>query len=247
MKLENLLPGCKIDIRILQEIQREQQGQGEAAVYSSSLFETIDEKTLEMNAPFQAERVVLLPLNVRYELVFLTADGLFRTEGTLVDRYKRGNFYLLKVELDTEISKYQRREYYRLECHIPTLYATITEETAQLPHMKEIHKAFSGEKQVMPIRGYGTILDISGGGARLLASYDLKDYKYVLLQFTLERDSGKVNFELVGKIIRSEFNDNADKHVNRVKFLYKNTRLQEQIIGYVFEQERKVRRKEQGE
>ena len=99
----------------------------------------------------------------------------------------------------------------------------------------------------MTVRGIGTILDISGGGARFTSSNSLANVKYLLLEFQLPQENKKtpLDIDVVAKVIDSKQTDAKDKYTHRVKFYFKDPRMKEQLIGYVFQEERRIRKKEQ--
>ena len=99
----------------------------------------------------------------------------------------------------------------------------------------------------MTVRGIGTILDISGGGARFTSSNSLTNVKYLLLEFQLPQENKKtpLDIDVVAKVIDSKQTDAQDKYTHRVKFYFKDPRMKEQLIGYVFQEERRIRKKEQ--
>ena len=99
----------------------------------------------------------------------------------------------------------------------------------------------------MTVRGIGTILDISGGGARFTSSNSLADVKFLLLEFQLPQENKKspLEIDVVAKLIDSKQADTKDKYMHRVKFYFKDPHMKEQLIGYVFQEERRIRKKEQ--
>ena len=51
---------------------------------------------------------------------------------------------------------------------------------------------------------------------------------------------------MVAKVIDSKsVQMPRDKYTHRVKFYFKDPRMKEQLIGYVFQEERRIRKKEQ--
>ena len=66
--------------------------------------------------PMEQGKVILLPVDGEYNLCFYTQSGLYQCLARVIDRYKSDNIFVLVMELTTDIRKYQRREYYRLNC-----------------------------------------------------------------------------------------------------------------------------------
>lgn len=241
MDLKEILPGTKIDLKIYQDVEAYGTTSGDITTYLTSVFDVIDSSTFEMQMPIQFGKVILLPVNVRYEVVFISEKGMFKAECTVVNRYKKGNFYLMRAQLNTDLIKYQRRQFYRFPCHIQMVYSSVDERIAGLETMEAVKSGMKESTANMVVRGYGTILDISGGGLRFSSSYDLSQEKCLYLQFSLDIGGEKMNLEQVGCILESWKPDGSDKFMNRVKILYKDTDYQELVVRYVFEEERRQR------
>lgn len=242
MDLKGILPGDKVDIKILQEVNNEDD-QKKVGTYMSSVFDIDEEDNFIFYMPTQAGKIVLLPLNVRYEFVFTTTNGLFKTEGMVIERYKKDNFYLMKGVVTSNITKFQRREYYRMECSIPLLFLTLDDEVGLLETMSEINVAIKDTNKTPHIRGLGTILDISGGGIRFISEKDLEDSNYLFLHFEVLVASRKSNIEVVGEIIEKKYMKDTEKFVYRIKFQFKDSKERERIIRFIFEEERRNRKK----
>lgn len=247
MQIQELTPGCKVDICIVQRLEKDAIDGNQQAIFLSSVFDVAPDDTIELQMPTFGGRFQLLPKNIRYQFNFSTEQGMYRADGTVIDHVKKDHFYLLKVALSTPLEKFQRRQYYRIPCDMPTIFMGITEEAAQLdslPAVKEYMKSSSD----MKVRGIGTILDISGGGARFTSSNSLKDVPYLLLQFHLVRDNREedLGIDVVCRVIASERIPSHEKYMHRVKFYFKDSKPKEELIGFVFEEERRIRKKEQG-
>ena len=129
---------------------------------------------------------------------------------------------------------------------VPMIFMELAETAAMAETIEEVKKSIKTRNE-MTVRGIGTILDISGGGARFTSSNSLQDIKFLLMEFHLPRKNKEEQLEIdvVAKIIESSRTEARDKYMHRVKFYFKDSRLKEQLIGYVFEEERRIRKKEQ--
>ena len=244
MNANQIMPGDKVDIRILQQVKQDKSS--EITTYISSVYDVQEDGTVILNMPTQAGKILLLPVKIRYEFIFTTSQGLFKAEGTVTERYKEKNFYLLKVGFSSALEKFQRREYYRLNCMIPVNYLILDDEIVKLNKMKEIHYAIQDHIEILKTKSSGTMVDISGGGMRFVTDESLEGAKHLLLQFRLENEKIDVLIDVVGDIIRSEKIVDNNKFFNRIQFHYKDSKCQESIIRYIFEEERILRKKEQG-
>lgn len=235
----------KVDIRILG--QNQQASHQEAHVYKSQIFEVLEHGELEITMPIEGGKVILLPLDLRYEFAFYTATGIYKSTGIIKERYKADNVYMLKIVLKAPLTKYQRRQYYRMECTLDMEYYIITEEQASMPELETEPEELL---QQLPLdeKKTGTIVDISGGGIRFVSKEKNENDSYVLLSVLLRRESGEKEYLIPGRIIRCIRLETTERlYENRVEFMISNDRMREEIIRYIFEEERRIRNTKKGE
>ncbi|MCR4998847.1 MAG: flagellar brake domain-containing protein [Lachnospiraceae bacterium] len=244
--MSEITPGTKADIRILQEANRSANTGESVTTYVSKVYDVLDDGSLELDVPTIAGKLVLLPMNIRYEVIFSVKGGLRSGQIEIVSRYKRGSFYLMKATLVGKLERFQRREYYRLECSIPGYFLGINLDEKTILKIPDVHTLLQTSEEIRKNMGATTILDLSGGGARFVSKNDIGDLPYALLQFTIDDGNSKINVELFGKILENRFDRKTETHMYRVKFLYRDSEWQETIVRYIFEQQRKMRKKEQG-
>lgn len=133
-----LREGMKIDIHIVNQTERPESAEKAAPVYKSQIFELFENGEMEIMMPIQSGKLILLPLGLRYEFVFYTPNGLYKSIGQIWERYKTENRYLLRIVLNTPLSKYQRREYYRMECVLDMGYFHLTDEESEMEQTEDI-------------------------------------------------------------------------------------------------------------
>lgn len=234
----------KIDIRMLGEVDRAKETGEEVHVYKSQIFELLGNGELEITMPLEKGRVILLPLGVRYEFAFYTQSGIYKSVGQVKERYKTDNRYMLRIVLNTPLSKFQRREYYRMECILDMTYFLLEEEQAQLEDVEAIMDSLRDvhfyEKQRR-----GTIVDISGGGIRFISEEQNEADGYVLVLMMLRGETGEKQYCLTGRILQSvRLQTTEKKYENRVQFVIRDARIREEIIRYIFMEERRTRNRE---
>ena len=89
------------------------------------------------------------------------------------------------------------------------------------------------------------ILDISGGGIRFSLSTPLEEGTYFMAQFSLELEECTQQFNIVCKVINcTQSLDYADRYFARSKFIFDRMTEREKIVRFVFEEERRIRRRE---
>ncbi|MBQ1640310.1 MAG: flagellar brake domain-containing protein [Lachnospiraceae bacterium] len=245
--MAEILPGTKVDIRIHQEAKRSETTGQTVQSFVSKVFDVLDDGSLELDVPSVGGKLVLLPLNIRYELVFSTKAGLRVGTVEIVQRYKRGQFYIMKATMIGKLERFQRREYYRLDCTLPGYFLALNMDEKTLLKLPSIRTLLQEHTELRTNMGAVTILDLSGGGARFASKLDVGEQPYALLQFTIEDGNSKINVELFGKILENKYDPKNSNHIYRVKFLYRDSEWQEMIVKYIFEQQRRMRKKEQGD
>lgn len=243
MTINQILPGTKIDICLA---ARDNKPASEPLNnYLSSVFD-VRGNDIYIHMPTKGGRIVLLPENVEYEFVFSIDNQMYQSVGVVIKRGKIENFHILVVRLNKELSKLQRRAYYRFDCMIPLVYASITEDVALVEGVKEFQKAYIDLIDAFKIRGIGTILDLSGGGARFISSSNLEGVGYLYLQFGVNSPKGRRQIEVPARLVRSEYKSEIDKYEHRAQFIFKDLDDREVIIKYIFDEERRLRKKDQG-
>lgn len=239
--------GAKVDINIYSQKERSIKTGEEVHIYKSQVCDILESGELELLMPSEAGRLVLLSLGMRYEMVFYVDGGLYKAIGEVKERYKTENRYLIKVELKTPLSKYQRRQYFRLKCVIEMKYYNITNEQAALPKTEEIIAQLRGDK-FFETQKKASIVDISGGGVRFVSSEENPPESYILMIMILDNGIESKQYLIVGHVIQSErirTDDVTDiRYENRVEYIFKETKAQEEIIKFIFAEERRTRKNE---
>lgn len=231
-----IAPGDKLEMKSVQEVTSPEQEE-DIKLYKSTVYDISEDGKIIMVMPMEKAKLVLLPIEGEYEVCFFSHGGMYNANVRVVDRQKINNTYVLITEMVTNLHKHQRREYYRFNCIVEML----TKELA-----KAEEEAF--EKQL----GYlvsetdmkrGVIVDISGGGLRFVSRYPFPEGKVLYLRFKLSINAQEREFRLAARVILSrEIEKRQNEYENRVKFLYIDNTTREEIIKYIFDEERKKRK-----
>jgi len=234
-----LTDGDKIELKAL-ERSREDQADGGQKIYYSDIHSILSKDTMEISMPIEKSKLVLLPVDSEYELIAYTAKGVYRCEVRITDRYKSNNVYLLVVELTDELSKYQRREYYRYSCVLDMLARELDEE-----EVEELGKRpYFDPKEGVPMN-WAVIIDISGGGLRFVSAQKYEIDSLVYCTYQLKTKEGDIPLEIVGKVLAVKKSKNRpDCFEHRISYHKLDVKAREKIIKYIFEEERKERKKD---
>ncbi len=245
MKANELKPGTKVSITLFQDKVR---GDKDAKKLETKIEEVTDEGVIVLQMPTFGGKLVSLPSDVRYEMIFSTDRGFQMSIGQVVRRYKKEGFYLMDMVLTSPLERFQRREYFRIECALPALCMFLTSYEEEMENLTEIENYLEEHGTEDFPAGFGSITNISGGGAHFISSLALKTGDYILLKvnFQESEEDDEDIAELICKILDASYDKEMERYSYRLKFMFTNPKFRERIIHFVFEEERRIRRKVQG-
>lgn len=233
-------PGDKVEMKSTVNVVLPDGTKG-IKTYKSSVYDILDEGRLEIVMPKDQTKLVLLPVDGEYDVCFYTHGGMYRADVRIIEIQKINGIYVLVTEMISNLHKYQRREYYRFNCIIEMMAREMTK--------KETDIYAEGLAELLPQSDMlrGVIVDISGGGARFVSRQLFRESSMILMRFELPILDMEKSFLLVGRVIySSEIVNRANEFENRVKFELIDSVTREKIIRYIFNEERKNRKKSKG-
>ena len=234
--------GNGVEICLTQQIEQEKKTGATAHIYKSKVVEIFANDDLELMMPTEAGKLVLLPLGVRFEFVFYSKTGLYRGTGLVKERYKTDNLYMIRVSLKSQLHKYQRREYYRMPCVIPMKFYDITLDQVQNTRPDRYHVLVDMPEVGMTVKE-ASIVDISGGGLRFVTDTSMHVDHYIIVEVELKNIHESVVYFLPTHILASEKSPaREDRYENRGEFIIRDRKVREEIIRFIFDEERKNRR-----
>lgn len=208
-------------------------------IYSSKICDIISEDTIEIMMPMEQQKLVLLPIDKVYDIKFYSGAMLYQCNARVTDRYKSGSVYLLLMELTSNLRKYQRREFYRFSCVLEMGSRPLEEsELMALANKREkpIQPGLPMKKSV--------IVDISGGGLRFMSTEKYEVGSLIFCTYQLLLGGEPKNIEVLGKVLAvKEMENRRGSYEHRLQYHDLDVRVREEIIKYIFEEERKARKK----
>ncbi len=197
---------------------------GEGKTYVSQVTDIKDSSIIQIAMPMEGGKMVLLEPGETYNLYFYTARGLFHCVAQVESRYRSNQLYYADLVFVTELERYQRRQFYRLNC-IVDMSCRLTEGDDAL---------YSG-----------VIIDISGGGLRFNSEKQFEPGAQLTAYFRLAAGEAEKNFALLSRFVSSSRLVNRESgYENRLEFLDINENAREAIVKYIFEVDRKRRKRE---
>lgn len=209
--------------------------------YRSELYEIVTEDKIKIAMPMEQTKLVLLPVDGEYSMCFYTPNGLYQCMARVAERYKSNSLFVLVMELETDLQKYQRREYYRLNTVLDMKCRPLDngEGINPLEHVEFMDTDLTFDNGVM--------VDISGGGARFISTVQYAKESLIQFVFSLFVNGSITEYKLLGRVLKSEKMENReDSYENRIQFVNMMNEDRESIIRYIFEEERKIRRRARG-
>lgn len=232
-----------MNLELSQKTDSKEENTVEGISYSSKIQDVFPNGDLEIDMPLYQNKLVLLHNGVRYDIAFYAQNNTTYTAvGEVVDRYKSGNRYLLRMELKTQPVKFQRREFFRFECMLDFSYhdMEIRDEEEDLSKVLEQVKKKDSEQEWKN----GVALDISGGGIRFISKEELTVGTYKRFYFELPVAGKLREIDAIGVVLSCKSSEGSKvKFENRIRFEYLSNACREAIIRFIFEEERKARKK----
>ena len=230
--------GSKIELQAVE--RHDEMSSSKRKIYNSQVYDILSEDTMEILMPMEKTKLILLPVDGEFDLIIYQESGLYQCFARVIDRYKRNNVYILVVELTSNLRKYQRREYYRFSCALKMASRTLQEEELQALENDQPYALTPG----LPLK-QSIIVDISGGGLRFLSSQRYEPGGMIYINYHLLKGGRNKLYEVVGKVLSAkEVENRPGSYEHRVQYVDMNSDTREEIIRYIFEEERKNRRKE---
>ncbi len=233
-----IVPGERIELQVLESYQDYVVDDSKNLI--SQLSAIVSDDTIEIAMPLDKSTLVIVPIDCPLNIVFFTQMGLYSCEGRVIDRYKNNNVFLLVVELTSNLSKYQRREFYRFSCALEMCTRPL--EKVEINAVERKAPVIITED--LPLK-HSIIIDISGGGLRFVCSqkYDVGNLLYCSYYLTLKGERKK--YDIVGKVLSAKEVENRDKtYEHRVQYQNIDSYTREEIIKFIFEEDRKNRQKD---
>ncbi|MBD5472333.1 MAG: flagellar brake protein [Lachnospiraceae bacterium] len=235
-----VVPGNKVEMQAVERAKYIDDVE-KKKVYQTQVCDILSEDQLEIYMPMEKSKLILLPVNAEYDLYFYTQAGLYQCFANVIDRYKSDNQFILVMELTSNLRKFQRREYYRLSCALEMNSRPLEKEEVEV-----VERGNSFLVPGLPLKR-SVIVDISGGGIRFIGNYAYEPESLVYCKYNLVVDGNAKEYTLVAKVLMvRELEDRPGVYEHRAQYINIDTSEREEIIRFIFEEERKHRKREKG-
>lgn len=230
-----VFPGDKVELQAVERINGQQNESKK--VYSTKVYDVLTDDRLEIVMPMEKTKLILLPIDGEYDLCFYTSIGLYQCFARIIDRYKSNNVYVLVFELTSNLRRHQRRDYYRYSCVLDMKMRELKQEEVTAVEANQVMLVPG-----LPLRR-SLIVDISGGGIRFIADHEYEEGSLVYCTYQLVNNGVAKDYDVVGKILSvKEVTNRPGEYEHRVQYVNLDNDTREEIIKFIFEEERRIRR-----
>lgn len=235
-----ITPGDKLEMRSVDEVTLPDGTQG-IRTYQSEVFDIGQDGKVLLSMPMEKTKLVLLPVDGEYNVCFFSKGGMVQANIRILDRQKLQNNYVLVTEVISDLRKYQRREYYRFNCVLEAGVRPISKDEAEAISKGLEHLVSEVNMET------GIVVDISGGGLRFVSKQEFQTGDLVYIRYRLTIEDRKRTFRMATRVVSAkEMQRKNGEYETRVKFLAIDATTREEIIKYIFDEERKNRKNGKG-
>ena len=238
MLADYISPGNRVELKATGKIWMDEDARTKQ-IYMSKVMDITSDDRIEVLMPFEKGKLVLLPVDGEYSLCFYSTKGLFQCYSRIVDRYRSDNMYILVLDLMSNLQKLQRREYYRFSCalELKSRLCSTEEFEAFKRNRKYLVDPGSLEKSV--------VVDISGGGLRFVANFMYEEGSTIYCSYRLPGNINDKEYEMICNVLKvQELESRPGLFEHRIQYISIDETSREDIIHFIFEEERKIRKKQ---
>ena len=239
MLADYIAPGNRVELKATGKMWMDDDARTKQ-IYTSKVMDVTSDDRIEVLMPFVKGRLVLLPVDGEYSLCFYSNKGLYQCFSRIVDRYRSDNMYILVLDLTSELTKLQRREYYRFSCALELKSRLCTQEELEAFEMNRQYLFEAGDSLQKSV-----VVDISGGGLRFVANFKYEEGSTIYCSYKLPGNANDKEYEMICNVLKvSELESRPGLFEHRIQYIYIDETSREDIIHFIFEEERKIRKKQ---
>ncbi|MCR5627766.1 MAG: flagellar brake protein [Lachnospiraceae bacterium] len=203
----------------------------------TKIYDIVSDDVIKAVIPSEQGKLKLLPVGGEYDVFFYTSNGLYQCNCNVKDRYRANAIPIMELELMSNLRKYQRREYYRLNCMLSMKCHELQDD--EVDAFKRTGMVREGMEAETP----AVIVDISGGGARFVSYEQYEIGTLILFRFNITHNGKLKRYSIVGRVIKSDILEGqGNRYTNRAQFVDIDNADRESIIKYIFDEERRIRK-----
>lgn len=214
--------------------------------FVTQLLEHQSDSSIVISAPISESRVIFVPTGITIRLTFVhNLNGLLGLRARVRSKEIRGNIAVLIAEPDQDIEKIQRREHYRLDVITDALIWPVVEDIESVDPENGTNGSetqTSGKPtDIAPIKAYTR--NLSGSGCCVICDTSYPKNTELMIELDL---TDNIVFRAKCVILRCEIVEvkRGKSYELGMRFTEISSRDQDNLIRYIFEQQRKLLKKE---
>ncbi len=239
MLTDYIAPGNRVELKATGKMWMDDDARTKH-IYMSKIMDITSDDRIEILMPFEKGKIVLLPVDGEYSLCFYSTRGLYQCFARIADRYRSDNMYILVLDLTSELSKLQRREYYRFSCALELRSRLCTKEELDAFEKNRKYLFDPGDNLQKSV-----VVDISGGGLRFVANFHYDEESTIYCSYRLPSGNNPKDYEMICNVLKvQELESRPGLFEHRIQYIFIDENSREDIIHFIFEEERKIRKKQ---
>jgi c-di-GMP-binding flagellar brake protein YcgR len=232
-------PGRRVDIEKLGNYA----GNDELKKIShiTKVYDIPDDDTIEIVMPMDHGKMIVLDVGDEYKLFLYAKKGLYSCETEVIDRRNDANVSVAVLAINTDVVKVQRREFFRFDCIMGMTARELGDLEAQ--NYMNTHVL---NTMVDPTEKC-VIMDISGGGMKFVSAAHFKKGGLVHVRFIMNVRGENKKYDVVVRLLYVDPSAANPRNTEyRGEFLFLDGGDREDIIKFIFDEQRKARRHQTG-
>jgi len=228
-KLNDIKEGTKLELKIFNDT-------GEKIKLATvSEFQWVeDDKTAVIAAPISEGVIYPVHRNTLIDIYFIENvsmfynSSLYKFTAEVIDRFRNDNIEMLKIKMQGDIQKIQRRQFFRFECTVPVKYRVIKT-------LNPLEYETNGFMETVT-------RDLSGGGICIKIMEEVPKGKYVQCELHLGE---KRSVLFIGKVLRlTKYGvDEKYNYEIGIEFTKIKDSDRDAVVKFIFDEQRRLRKK----
>lgn len=195
-----------------------------------------DDECIILTNPTQKARLIPMHPGERYDAYFYSKDNkIYTARVTVSKNLTDGGIRVVRFSLNSDIEKYERRQFFRLETTMDIRYLLLTAQNA------ETFRNAVKSNTLLQMEGFkkGTTIDISGGGIKFTADESLPENSLCIMHIEAVVEDKKKNYIFVGKILQASPKvGKRGVFEHRTQFVDLKQDAREELVHFIFHKER---------
>lgn len=229
-------------------------GRYEPKKYISKVIDFMGDDKTVIAMPVENGKVIPLSVGEKYICFFYTEVGTYQCKCEIVDRFKKNDTYVMIIQFISAFERCRRRHYFRLDIIKEIEFRFVTGQEKLIAQkisednfdMEIIKNKYINQLNLLQSEwNKGTATNISGGGMRFNANADKRNEKDIVVKINFTVGNKVCNYMLNGNIIAiTHISSKPGFYDYHIRFSDMSKEERENIIKYIFEEERRRRKRD---